>query len=97
MQDNHKRDEGKKEGAEIYVILDWLVVAERSARFTALYWALLGSTSPEQEGPSVESKRRVALLLTASSKSPPFVDIAYINVYYRRNIILGFHARVEVR
>lgn len=96
LQDNHKRDEGKKEGAEIYVILEWLVVAERSARFTALYWALLDSTSPEQEGPSVKSKRRVALLLTATASRRRFVDIVYISIVCR-SIILGFHTRVETR
>lgn len=54
---------------KIHVILEWFARAECSARFTALYWAPVGSTSPEQGRSWLNPKATSTLLLAAPKRA----------------------------
>ena len=59
----------RRRAKKIHVILEWFARAECSTHFTALYWALLGSTSLEQGRSWLNPKATSTLLLAAPKRA----------------------------
>ena len=59
----------RRRAKKIHVILEWFARAECSTHFTALYWALPGSTSLEQGRSWLNPKATSTLLLAAPKRA----------------------------